>query len=123
MSTVEGFHSTVVHETVEERDVTCNLHVKHHRVAVLRRYDLEIVEKRTVPDLFTRAWAPGSDATRTGYRAVDQFGDEWTCDWNGAHGDGGRGAWVTTDGRRAESASLDGTPRHTLEGWIDAEPT
>lgn len=116
-----SFTETVVYEAVERRDVVCNVGCTNRRALVVRRYVLAIVEQRPVPDLWSESY--GQPRMTTGFRAVDQFGDEWTSSWEGPHSDGfGSRDWTTADGRKAESAPHDGTPAGgTTFGWIDAD--
>ena len=110
-----------VHETVEVRPaVTCNLGCEHRGVPVVRAYTLAVVETRPVPDLWSRGYGR-ADAVATGFRAVDQFGDQWACDWDGSNGDGGSRTWTTADGRRASQASATGRPARGYGGWIDID--
>ena len=115
-------NDVVVHETVDVRPtITCNLGCVHNTVPVLRAYVLAIVETRPVPDLWSRGYGR-ADAVATGLRAVDQFGDEWTSDWDSSNRDGsGSRTWVAADGRRAEQASAAGCPARGYGGWIDID--
>lgn len=109
----------VVFETVERKSMTCDLGCEHKRAVVLRRYDLAVVESRTVPNVYLAAYGQRVDGT--GFRAVDQFGDEWKSDWDGVHGDGPSGVWTTSDGRRAERGfvTADGRVRpRVYDGYV-----
>lgn len=91
-----------VFETVETKAMTCDLGCTHQRVKVLRRYDLAVVETRPVRNLYLEAY--GRTVGGTGYRAIDQFGQEWRASWDGANGDGGDTQyWTALDGRKAEA--------------------
>ena len=81
----------------------CNLGHNHKRVQNVKKYDLAIIEKRIVPDLWAEAYGRGG-AKVNGFSAVDQFGDRWTLNWNGSNTDGmySSGVWIAADGRRAE---------------------
>lgn len=117
-----ALNDVVAHQTLEVRPtVTCNLGCEHKAVPVVRAYTLAIVETRPVPDLWSRGYGQ-ADAMATGFRAVDQFGDEWTCDWDGSSGDGsGSRTWAAADGRRAEQASPAGRPARGYGGWTDID--
>lgn len=93
-----------VFEVVETKPMVCDLHHEHKRAKVLRRYELAVVETRVVENLWAKGY--GQVHSGTGYRAVDQFGDEWRSDWDGIHGDGPSNLWTTEDGRRAERGGL-----------------
>ncbi|MPV50072.1 hypothetical protein GCG21_08645 [Pseudactinotalea sp. HY160] len=86
---------------------------------MFRRYVLEVIETRQVPNTFARGYGDTA-ATSTGYRAVDQFGDEWCSDWHSSSSDGYGGGrmWICEDGRTAWEAKRDGSPARAGDGWI-----
>ncbi len=88
-------------EVVDTKPIRCDLGYEHKRAQVVRRYNLAIVEVRTVPNPWLAAYGKDDGGSR-GYRAVDQFGDEWFSDWDAQRGDGPSNMWTTSDGRRAE---------------------
>src|SRR5699024_3396998 len=98
----------IVFEQAGTTSHTCEVGHRHGRVKVLRRYVLAVIEACEV----ISHWAAGYGQHQMGHglRAVDQFGDEWTRDWEGQHSDGPSRTWKTADGRVAEVAAVDGQP-------------
>lgn len=108
----------VAHEQTGLTVTVCNLGCRH-KMMMLRRLDLAVVELRNVPDLWAAAHGQ-PHRYGTGARAVDQFGVEWFRDWDGLRTDGFGGArlWETVDGRLAWQAKPDGSPSQAKDGYV-----
>lgn len=110
----------VIYEQVEPAQTRiCDLGHQHTQVKTYRRYLLDVVETRDVPNRYLRSYGDLS-AVSTGMRAVDQFGTEWFSDWHFAMSDGWGGgrSWEASDGRKAVNALASGSPAGAHDGWV-----
>lgn len=116
-----------VHEVIERRDMTCELHHRHRRVGVVRTFQIEVVETRKVRRTWEEGWAGRSLPLADGFRGVDEGGTEWFRDWNGIGGESASDCFIAEHHppcprRYAEIDYRGRGPRRLLyEGWIAEE--
>jgi hypothetical protein len=86
-------------------EAVCNLGCPH-TVTPVTRFSITIVEEKKVRDWFGEGWGNTGPrpATLPAFRGVDADGTEWRRDWDGWVNEL-PGPWITSDGRRAETAS------------------